>query len=1075
MVYYDGLGRPKQEIAIKASDGKQDLITHIEYDEFGRQDKEYLPYRAGQNKGQFNGSALSQTNSFYNTTKYENTTNPYSEKVFEPSPLNRVEEVGAPGTPWKASPNSDNDHTIKYRYTTNGDSGVRLYQVSLTSDYTPSLEASGLYEANQLYATVTKDENWQPGDGHLHTTWEFKDKQDRVILKRTYATVNGAVKNHDTYYVYDDYGNLTYVLPPKVNTSDGVSTAELNELCYQYRYDARNRLIEKKLPGKGKEYIVYNKLDQPVMTQDTKLKNQNKWLFTKYDAFGRVAYTGVKHHAGDREAFQNSANNTTSFKQYETKTTTANTYAGTSVYYTKDAIPKTMDEIHTINYYDNYTFNKAGLTVPTTVLGQTVDTRTKTLATGSKTRVLGTNHWITTINAYDKKGRLIYTATKNPYLNTTDIVESKLDFAGKVLETKTTHTKGNNPAIVTVDKFEYDHMGRLLTQTQKVNNQAEELIAENTYDDLGQLEQKKVGNTRSKPLQTIDYAYNVRGWLKAINDADNLGNSLFGFQVNYNTSRSGAVPALYNGNIAETYWKTANDNTLRRYAYTYDALNRITSGLYNGGGHTNRYTLKDIAYDKNGNITQLTRNGAINTNASSFGEMDRLSYAYYNGGNFLVKVSDAANKTYGFKDGSNTDNDYGRDANGNTTRDRNKGITSIAYNHLNLPTRISFGTNKIDYIYDASGIKLEKAVTRGSSVTTTEYAGNYIYENSQLKQVSHPEGYFEPKAGGSYQYVYYLKDHQNNVRITFADDNGDGVVGTSETRREQNYYPFGLEHRGYNGETYGVKSNLKTFQDQEFTEDLGLNVHEWKYRISDPAIGRFWQIDPLAEDYVHNGVYNFSENRVIDGIELEGLEWKSVKDDNGNTNLTLTVQLYNDAGLKDKQLTKVKESIREQFAESYSNSDENITASLVIEDAKEAKGDFLVTLTEQTSSPVYDDEGNKTGITYKGGKTGELGKTQKNNFEVTAKRDGSKRSNSDISRSFSHEAGHTAGLRHPWSSKQKVDDIKQGAEGVKASTVRKNLMNSGANKIKANRSTSGTQLTKGQLKSADELVRNQQN
>jgi len=38
---------------------------------------------------------------------------------------------------------------------------------------------------------------------------------------------------------------------------------------------------------------------------------------------------------------------------------------------------------------------------------------------------------------------------------------------------------------------------------------------------------------------------------------------------------------------------------------------------------------------------------------------------------------------------------------------------------------------------------------------------------------------------------------------------------------------------------YGVKNNLKTFQDQEFTEDLGLNTQEWKFRMSDPAIGRF--------------------------------------------------------------------------------------------------------------------------------------------------------------------------------------------------------------------------------------------
>ncbi|MGS2762773.1 DUF6443 domain-containing protein [Sinomicrobium sp. M5D2P9] len=917
VIYYDGLGRPKQEVAVKASNDKNDLITHIEYDAFGRQAKEYLPYRAGQNKGQYNGNALLQTNSFYNTTKYENTTNPYSEKVFEPSPLNRIEEVGAPGNPWKANPASDTDHTIKYDYTTNGGSEVRLYEVSLTSDYTPSLVASGHYTAGELYVTVTKDENWKPADGDNRTTKEYKDKQGRAVLKRTYNS--GA---HDTYYVYDDYGNLTYVLPPKVNTGATITATILNELCYQYKYDERNRLVEKKVPGKGWEYIVYNTLDQPVMTQDAKLNAQNKWLFTKYDAFGRVAYTGFHNSESTRATLQTTANNTNTYEQYVTKTETSSTYAGTPVYYNNAAIPQGMAEIHTINYYDNYTFDLAGLTKPTTVLGQTVDTRTKTLATGSKTRVLGTNHWITTISAYDKKGRLIYAATKNPYLNTTDIVENKLDFAGKVLESKTTHTKGSNAAIVTVDQFEYDHAGRLIRQLQCINGNcggnttgdnltfnsavtttknevagnsitlkpgfhfkatssasfsasispAGELIAENVYDDLGQLKEKKVGNSAETPLQNITYTYNVRGWLTDINDVDTPAGKLFNFQVNYNTSRSGVVDPLYNGNIAETYWKTTNDNTMRRYAYTYDALNRITSGKFNGSGQTDRYTVEDIAYDKNGNITKLTRNGAINANATSFGVMDKLSYAYHNGGNFLVKVTETGNKTYGFKDGSNTDNDYARDANGNMTRDKNKGITGITYNHLNLPTQVSFGSNKIAYIYDALGTKLKKEVTQGSSVTGTEYAGKYIYENNQLKQVSHPEGYFEPKAGGGYQYVYRLTDIWGNTRITYADDNSDGIVGASEIRREQNYYPGGLEHRGYNGAMSGVKNNLKTYQGQEFTEDLGLNTHEWRYRISDPATLRFWQIDPLAEDYYYNSTYAFQENKLGLGVELEGAE-----------------------------------------------------------------------------------------------------------------------------------------------------------------------------------------------------------
>lgn len=112
------------------------------------------------------------------------------------------------------------------------------------------------------------------------------------------------------------------------------------------------------------------------------------------------------------------------------------------------------------------------------------------------------------------------------------------------------------------------------------------------------------------------------------------------------------------------------------------------------------------------------------------------------------------------------------------------------------------------------------------------------------------------------------------------------------------------------------------------------------------------------------------------------------------------------------------------------------------------------------------------GKTYAGGKTGELGQTQKNSFEVTATVDGSKRSNSDMSRSFSHEAGHTAGLQHPWEASNHVSDIKQGAASVTNSTVRSNLMNSDDNK--SNPSTSGTNLTSGQLKSVDQTIKTQE-
>jgi len=127
------------------------------------------------------------------------------------------------------------------------------------------------------------------------------------------------------------------------------------------------------------------------------------------------------------------------------------------------------------------------------------------------------------------------------------------------------------------------------------------------------------------------------------------------------------------------------------------------------------------------------------------------------------------------------------------------------------------------------------------------------------------------------EYVYQYKDQINNVRLSYSDLDGNGSINPStEILHERNYYPFGLLHKGYNSVINGTVNNRHQYQDQEFTEDLGLNTHEWKYRWSDPAIGRFWSVDPLAEQYNYQSPYNFSENRVIDSYELEGLEKVSI-------------------------------------------------------------------------------------------------------------------------------------------------------------------------------------------------------
>ena len=548
---------------------------------------------------------------------------------------------------------------------------------------------------------------------------------------------------------------------------------------------------------------------------------------------------------------------------YETKTNTPTVIDGTDVYYSNTAFPDTGLELLTINYYDNYDFDLAG-GVAEDAYGVSPTAKTKTLATGSKVRVMETDHWITTVTYYDKKARPIYSYTKNPYLNTIDKIKYKVDFTGKVLETTTIHTKDGQADITSIDKFSYDRMGRLLKHSHQIAGQPGEVLAENVYDELGQLIQKKTGNHSAAPLQTVDYSYNIRGWLTGINDVNDLQKDLFGFHIRYNDPLNGAT-ALYNGNISETHWRTSNtDNSLKSYTYSYDALNRITGAIDNTGN----YNLNAVTYDKNGNILSLSRQGHTNEAASQFGLMDELVYSY-DSGNKLLKVEDIADDTFGFKDDAvnEADNseDYTYDVNGNMLSDTNKGITGIAYNHLNLPTRITINGQDILYIYDAAGIKQQKV----ADGTTTDYAGGYIYENGSLKFVNHTEGYIEPDGAGGYEYVYQYTDHLGNVRLSYADANGDGVVEASEIRSEKNYYPFGLLQRGYNNQTQGTYYPYG-FNGKEENDELDLKWLDFGARNYDAALGRWMNIDPLAEDMRRHSPYNYAFDNPIYFIDPDG-------------------------------------------------------------------------------------------------------------------------------------------------------------------------------------------------------------
>ena len=345
---------------------------------------------------------------------------------------------------------------------------------------------------------------------------------------------------------------------------------------------------------------------------------------------------------------------------------------------------------------------------------------------------------------------------------------------------------------------------------------------------------------------------------------------------------------LYNGNISETEWRTANtDNSLKWYKYYYYALNRITKA-YGGtgtGDNGDKFNLGSSSipttYDLNGNITHLFRRGAIVaspslSNNNHFGSMDNLIYKYQGTSNKLQRIEENnGNDNYGFLDHSTASTEYTYDLNGNLKTDANKDITSITYNHLNLPTSIIFNgssSQKIEYFYDANGIKLKKRVNDNGSVTETLHAGNFIYRGGSFDFYFHPEGYVE-KENNAYKYYYQYKDHLGNIRVSY-DNSGSVSSPNASIVEEHNYYPFGLEHTGYNNV---VSSNANSvaqkvkYNGKELEQSLGYDVYDYEARHYDPAIGRWLQIDPLAEQMRRHSTYNFAFDNPIYWQDPDGM------------------------------------------------------------------------------------------------------------------------------------------------------------------------------------------------------------
>lgn len=128
------------------------------------------------------------------------------------------------------------------------------------------------------------------------------------------------------------------------------------------------------------------------------------------------------------------------------------------------------------------------------------------------------------------------------------------------------------------------------------------------------------------------------------------------------------------------------------------------------------------------------------------------------------------------------------------------------------------------------------------------------------------------------EYVYQYKDHLGNVRLSYTDNNNDGIIQTdgmnTEIIEESNYYPFGLKMRGLNTfRNVGIgnpTAQKKGYANKELEEDLGLNTISYGWRDYDPALARFNKIDRFAEKYEDLTPYHFTANNPLTFVEING-------------------------------------------------------------------------------------------------------------------------------------------------------------------------------------------------------------
>lgn len=866
--YYDGFGNPVQKVQVGASPSGYDIADYREYDSWGREWRTWLPSEhAGLPSGLPVPSAKAKAAAVNQYSDHA----PYSYPEYEHSTLGRVVARNGPGQSWLSAGKKT---TIAYMTNTaiEGDSlacpNIRVRQ---TESANFILIDNGLYKAGTMSVRRICNES-------DNVSFEFRDPYGRLVLSRK---VGDGGLMYDTYYVHDGMDRIVAVIPPLAfSSSNEISGISLAEMGYQYFYNGRGQLTAKVLPGCAPEHFAYDNADRLILRQDGNLAAKGQCEFRIYDVFGRECLRGrCTNNISDGSWCQGNV-----LCRY-----TGNVSAGFSGYEI-EGIELSSPSLDNINYYDSYDFlGFSGFSrLDYTPIPEMTDAVNQT-PTGQLTGKVVSVYAIDSVQSlfkslyYDMRSRLVQTAKTN-HLGGTDIESVRYNYDGQPASRLISHTASFGRPVKELYRYSYDQAGRVLSVSHSINDRPAIMLHGKSYDAAGRLS----GDSRNG-VSGETYSYNVRSWMTK------LSSNNFSLRLFYDNPYYADCPS-YNGNISGIEWSVGG--LTRAYSFGYDGLSRLTSANYYENMERNINYDTSYRYDAAGNVISFTRNSSASRRDDK--RMDDVVCVYDN--SRLVESYDNVadvykNGIFGFTDRFDTkgfdEDDYAYDANGNMTKDSNKEITGISYNHIDRQENIKYeSSNEITFSYSSDGEKLRaeyvlpfiraypiyydtlfigkidssylgirhveneyysnkdfpfdfKVDFRKLHTTLIDYCDNKIYTNGKLTEILIDGGRIVFDTDGNPDYQFYTSDHQGNVRI--VSDMSGNIVQTNH------YYPYG----GLFVESSELFGQRYRYNGKELDRMGGLDLYDYGSRKYDAALIRWTARDPAAEEYYSTSMYAY--------------------------------------------------------------------------------------------------------------------------------------------------------------------------------------------------------------------------